>query len=220
MRLALPGRYMRKLRLRREGGFTLFELLLIVLVIAIVTVIGLPALMQQVHKNRMTGFGRELATQLRAGRIESIREHNPVVARLDLTTGELITFVDVHGALIDDDPDGIFNPIAGEDFKDTDYELARTDIFGVLTWAAPASQQVIDGFTLVDSERVCILDPDGSARDAGAFRYTDPFGNFMEVTVNPAPSGRVRVRKYNSELDLWLEDGENDVRWVWSNQTP
>ena len=105
-------------------------------------------------------------------------------------------------------------------FKDTDYELARTDIFGVLTWDAPSGQQVIDGFTLVDTERVCILDSDGSARDAGAFRYTDPFGNFMEVTVNPAPSGRVRVRKYNSEVDLWLEDGENDLRWEWSNQTP
>lgn len=202
---------------RSSAGYSLIEALLVFSVLAIVLAIGVPALLQQIHKSRMVGYGRELSLLVQRGRYEAIRQHVTVIARLDLTAGEAIAFADVDGVNAGDPPDGIYNPIAGAVHRSTDYEIGRAMLPGSIYFRAPDGFNVIEGFTTINGEQVVEVGFDGSVTDPGSFRFADDLSNYMEVIISPAATGRVRLRKYDEALTTWLEDREEGVRWKWYN---
>ena len=199
------------------SGFTLIESLLVIFILALVATLGAPALLQQLHKNRVVGYGRETSLLMQRSRYESIRQHVTVIARLDLAQREIVAFADVDGVNQGDPPDGSYNPVEGVVHRSTDYEVGRAILPGTMYFQAPAGHDVIDGFTTVNGEQVAEFGVDGSVTDVGAFRFGDNRGNYLEVVISPAATGRVRHRKYNEDLAKWLEDREEGVRWEWFN---
>jgi len=202
---------------RTRSGFTLVETLLILAVLAIVTTMGIPSLLQQIHKGRLLAYGRELSLLMQRSRYESIRQHVGIIARLDLSTREVIAFADLDGVNAGDPPDGIYNPITGAVHRSTDYEVGRATLPGTLSFAAPTAFLVVEGFTTINSEQVAQFTFDGSVTDTGAFRFADSLGNFLEVQISPAATGKVTLQKYNESTSSWLEDGEEGLRWKWYN---
>ncbi len=203
-------------RLRsRQRGFTLLEFLTVMLVLALVIGTGVPPLLQQIHRARVVGYANEVSRLLQIGRYEAIRNRVNVIVRLDLDERSAIAFGDVHGEALTDPPDGIFNPIDGQMHRDTDWEIGRAVLPGQLSYIAPASELVIEGFTTIDGEQVAQYQFDGSVSDPGSFRFADDFENYLEIRINPAATGKVTIRKYNEELAQWLENDEEGLRWEW-----
>jgi hypothetical protein len=203
----------RRIGARRGGGFTFIEVLVVMAILITAILVAFPALQTLIVRNKLEGAARELASMIQRGRLESVKRSVPVVVKVDPATAEVFAFADVNGPALGDPPDGIFNPVADEPFGVTDYSLGRWGLPGGVILAAPGSEPAIDGLTLVGSDRVVRLVPDGSVADVGAYRLGDARGNFLEVRVEPKATARVAVGKWDG-TDWWSR-GEGGHPWRW-----
>lgn len=208
-------------RNRSRKGFTLFELLVVIALIGIMATMTIPNFLRLIQRSKLTGITQESSLLLRMARDYAIRYNTDTVVRIDTTTNEIIAFVDMDGVLIGDPVDRIFNPIAGQPHRATDWELARYPLPSRVTFDAPAADPYPGGgnpvwaFTPIAGENVAVFEPDGSADLRGAFRFADAYGNFLQVRVEPAATGRVRIEKFHDADVAWYFRNENDKPWEW-----
>lgn len=200
-------------------GFTLFELLIVIAIISIMATMVAPNFLRLVQRSKLTGMAQQTSVLMRVARQNAIRYNQPVVVRADLDDGFVVAFVDVDGVALGDIPDLIFNPIPGQQHRATDFEVARYILPNHVTFGAPAADpdggDQVFGFTPVAGENVAVFRPNGSVDDLGAIRFADPFGNFIEVRVQPETTGRVRIRKFNDDDSLWYFRNETGKPWEW-----
>jgi len=204
-----------------HAGFTLFELLVVIALISIMATMATPNFLRLIQRSKLTGISQETSLLLRMARDYAIRYNTETVVRFDLNTSEVIAFVEVDGVLPGDPGDRIFNPIAGSPHRSTDWELARYQLPSRVTFDAPAADPPpctgtpICLFTPVAGENVAVFQPNGSADTRGAIRFADPFGNFLQVRVEPAATGRVRIEKFHDADVKWYFRNENNKPWEW-----
>ncbi len=157
---------------------------------------------------------------MRTARQNAIRYNAQAVVRIDQTTEEVIAFVDVDGVNIGDPPDGIFNSIAGQPHRATDWEFSRQTLPNTVDFDAPAadpySDGAISGFSDRAGDKVAIFQSNGSVEDLGAFRLADPFDNYLEVRVDPPLTGRVRTLKFSDADAEWYIRNETGKPWKWN----
>lgn len=85
--------------MRKNSGFTLFELMVVIAVIAIGASIAIPNMIPWPAKNRMSGAGREIYSAMQYTRLRAVKEKANVVINFD-TTGFGET--DTYAVFIDD----------------------------------------------------------------------------------------------------------------------
>ncbi len=200
-------------------GFSVVEMLVVIAIMGILATMGIPWLQNILHRTKMEGLISNSSTMFRLARSESIKQNVRTVVRFDLTLRRVEAFADRDGDTILDPPDGVYNPVAGEPFKTTDYWLGSFDLPAGIEFAAPAMLDEVDGFTTVDnnglSEEVAILLSDGSITDIGAVRLGDARGNFFEIRIAPQGTARVQVQKWDDIEADWFEKGEDGFTWSW-----
>jgi prepilin-type N-terminal cleavage/methylation domain-containing protein len=201
-------------------GFTLFELLIVITLIGIMSTLFAPNFLRLVQRSKLTGMAQQTENLMRMARQYAIRHNVPAVVRADLTGEQVIAFVDVDGPNLGTPSDLIFNPVAGQPHRATDFELARYILPSAVYFDAPAADPFGDGaisgfLPAVAGENVAVFRPDGSADSAGAFRFADAFGNYLEVRVDPPITGRVRIRKFDDVDVAWYIRNETDKPWKW-----
>ena len=206
-------------RSRRQAGFTLLELAITSTMLAIAAGMGMPAMLNYMQKAKLEGAAKQAVMMLNATRLEAITRGAPAVLAIDESTGELVAFVDVEGPVNGSLPDGIFNPVSGDVYKYTDYELSRFRMPAGLTFATPTGDvgvDSVDGFANpapIPAGRA-YFEIDGSVADDGAFRFADARGNFLEARIAAASTGRVELRKWDGLR--WREQGEGEAgAWDW-----
>lgn len=201
-------------------GFTIFELLIVIALIGIMSTLFAPNILRLVHRAKLTGMAQKTEVMLRTARQYAIRYNVQAVVRIDQVSEEVIAFVDVDGVNIGDPPDGIFNPIVGRPHRSTDFELSRMTLPNSVDFDAPAADPlghgVISDFTPVAGEFVAVFRPNGAAVNRGAYRFGDPFGNFLEVRVDPPLTGRVRTLKFSDADVEWHIRNETGKPWKWN----
>lgn len=207
-------------------GFNLAELLVILALIGVVATLGFPVIQNVLHKSKVRAAVRSATNLLQIARLEAIRRGAPTVVGIDADNGEIIAFVDVHGPAVTDPSDGIFNPVLGQPYRMTDYELPRVHLSG-LSFKDPdgdVGTGSIDGFdnpNLLPDSKV-IFQSDGSAMATGAFRLADLRSNYFEIRVAPAATGKLQLRKYDDSLAVnwdgshWYAEGEVSRGWTWN----
>lgn len=204
---------------RRQRGFTLFELLIVIALISIMATMAAPNLLRLVQRSKLTGITQETSLLMRMARQHAIRHNSQTVVRADLTTNEVIAFVDVDGVALGDPSDGIFNPIAGRPHMTTDWEVARYRLPSRVNFEAPATDPLLGGpvweFTPVGAENVAVFQPSGAAEHRGAIRFADAFGNFLQVRVDPAATARVRIEKFHDVDVEWYFRNQAGKPWEW-----
>lgn len=194
-----------------RAGFTLVELLIVLVVAILVIAMGVPGLLNVVARQRLEGQARELATLAHRARQQSLVRGVPTVLELD--GNRFVAFVDLHGDTLAAAPDGLFNPQAGQPHQGTDFRIGQGQLHHQLRFEGPGGTPGIDGFTDVGGVPKAIFSPDGSIRATGSFRIADVRGNHLEVRVAPRATGRVALYKWDGEA--WRANGEGGKSWDW-----
>lgn len=195
---------LKNVRARRQGGFTLVELLVVLAIAGIVMGAAMPAIYNAILRNQTEGAVREAASLLQRVRLEAIRSNRTGIVLLDPANRQLVAFVDVDG-------DRAFNPDPTATPRTADFEVARLPLPASIEFRDEGDQrgqQSVDGFTAVGGDPWAIFLPDGSVADSGAFRFADPRDNFFEARVEPAATARIEVRKWSPTDGEWQAPGD------------
>jgi type IV fimbrial biogenesis protein FimT len=203
---------------RSEAGFSLVELLIVLVLIGLMAVWGIPALLNTLNRTRLVNTGRELATLIQVARLEAIKKGG--------INGDLRNRVSVvrwdkdHRALqvlLDESPDGTWNPLTP---IGSAYTLPTGVSMQAPTEAINGGKSVVGWDDADNPDRYDgpIFLSDGSALDAGAFRLADTRGNFLEVRIDFPATGKVVIQKWFGGGDPdtnWFENGEAGNKWSW-----
>ncbi len=192
----------------KASGFTLIEVLIVLLVAAILLTLGVPLLNNMIQRAQLEGFARQMAILVQQARFNAIKKSNTQsVVRIDVAKKQVLSFADV-------DNDGVYDTTKG------DYQLGLESLPNGVEFAAPAADpKIAPGLSLdpsgtASSPGIAILLPDGSIKDPGSFRVADRHGNYLEVQVAPQGTARVQVLKWDGAA--WREQGYNGQPWVWN----
>jgi type II secretory pathway pseudopilin PulG len=212
----------RSTRLRASShtaGFTLVEMVVMMTTLAIAATMGMPALLNYMQRAKLEGAAHQMVMMLHTTRLEAITRGAPSVVAIDEDSGDLVAFVDVDGATSTAPPDGLYNPIDGDPYKQTDYELGRFRLPSGVKLANPDGDlgiDSVDGFVnpAPIPAHLAYFAIDGTVADDGAFRIADARGNFLEARIAATTTARVELRKWDGST--WREQGETEEgAWTW-----
>src|SRR5687768_13789419 len=209
---------------RRAGGFTLIELLIGMLLLLVLMMLGAPAFMRMLERQKAYAATTELAALLRLARLEAVKRGVMSGVTLDYATRTATAFVDL-------DADRL--PSAGDEtigrvVLPTNIEAWGPGDAGPGGGAASVSfpeNAELEGVALFDSTGAARI-PGGAAPPWGAFRLKARDENFFEVRVSPPITGRVSVLKWvggdPDDEDSWWENGKHGKAWRWydTGETP
>lgn len=206
----------------REHGFTIVEAFIVVLILAIVLALGMPALQNLIVRSKLEATAQETAVFFRLARLEAIKRGQPVVVAVDEANNEAFAFVDIHDAAGNPNPDGEFNPVGGLPARATDYRVEEWDAPTWVGFRGPtADPDALSGFTSPPDPPRIFFRPNGSVDDAGALRIADARDNFIEVRIDPALTARIQLRKWHRDDSTWYtrgverSGGSGKQRWEW-----
>ena len=181
------------------SGFTLLEMLLVLLFSASLLVIGLPALQQMVHRGRLEGAARECAIMCQRARLEAITQSVPVVVRFDTTRRLIVSWLDENG-------DGVQDP--------TETEVMAVGLPGTLDFAGPGSIPAIEDINVDADGGYVTFFTDGSIDLAGSVRFGDRRDNYLQLELGPRATGKTSIQKWDPITSKWLEPREGKP-WKW-----
>lgn len=203
-----------------DGGFTLIELLVVLAILGLISVLGIPALLNSLHRAKVEGAAEQVSAFARRARLEAIKRNRQTMLRADTTSNELTAFVDVNQNRV----------------RDTDEELLGRFTLPALVSFRGAPEGTSDDKAPVEGfggNPGPVFEPNGSVLTEGAIRVGDERGNVLEVRVVSAASGRMEIRKWLSaqmvvssdplaglapaDTDAgWFARGEERRGWVWN----
>ena len=203
-------------RNQRADGFTLVEIIIGLALIGVLFAISVPVAVKTIHQAKMSSVGYNCSILVRRAKSEAIKKNSPVVVRYDSGLKLLSAFVDVHGATVNDPPDWSFAPDPTQPPTATDHEVAQCALPAGLSWGGPADDPgILAGFTTWGTEKIAVLQPDGSIEDIGSWRYGDERRNYLAIQIAPTATARVTLLKWDEDTVKWREQDEDGKIWEW-----
>jgi len=173
---------------RGEGGFTIVELLVVLVVIGLMAAWGLPSMVQLLNRIRLTRAADETVVFMQRARLEAIKRSTTTQVTYNVATAKAPGSFEVTAT-------GVSTPLLGPS------PLPK----GIELWGPTDSSA--EG---THSKRNWTTGPtfnsDGSVDQTGAFRLRDQNGNYLEVNIEFQGTGKPVVRK-------WFGGGNADSNW-------
>jgi len=189
-----------------QKGFSLPELLVVLLILAILVVLALPQVISSRRHFRFSGMQRQIAASLSDARQESMSQRQAVTFRYDDAVKQAIIYGGSFGVL--------------GDAKNRSIVLADSGIEpDELTYGRPGGAQTsalsdTSNLTPLTGNAVEIkFQPDGSVVDAAdipkshaVFFYHNKYPDDMAFAISVlGAGGRIKVWRYNKNLQLYVE---------------
>lgn len=198
---------------RGEAGFTFIEIMIVVMLIGFMAVWGYPALLKTLNRLKLTAAARESSIFMQRARMEAVkRGGNAEVNYFDAATCPLglpcfIAFADLDG-------DGAF--VAANDAVIAGpYPLPKgIELWGPPDGAKEGANAIVGWDDIATPSPGPVFESSGAAQAAGAFRFRDPSGNFLEVRIEFLGTGKPTIQKWFGGT-TWYENGELGNVWQW-----
>ena len=174
--MTLPGK-----KPLRQGGFTLFEIMFVVIILGIVATLGLPTLQSSLTDTRLSGAATEIITALEFGQTTAMSTGGLVRITLDASSDSILVEK--------------FKPDA--DLLGVEAELDESDVEGgsYSTMGLPTNKGTDYSITFSAEDRFSGVDISSSTFGAGNFVIFDGLGA-------PSGGGTVTLSMGSSSITL------------------
>ena len=189
-----------------QTGFSLPELIVVLLIVAILVVLALPQVISSRRALRFSGLQRQVATSLREARQEAMTQKKPITISYEDAEKKIVTHGGKFGAF--GDPNNLSVELAGSGLEQD------TLIYGRPPGASGSALADTANITpLAGNSAVITFHPDGSVLDAvdlpqnnALFFYNSIYPDDMAFAVSVlGAGGRVKVWRYNKGSNLYVE---------------
>ncbi len=210
-RTGTAGQDRRSGRLSRGQGFSLIELLMVVVVIGLIGTVATPTFRGYMQTQRLHAASRDLVTNLRLARLRSVSERNPWVIMFLIGRRQYLMFADNGGggglatsAQFIEENRGNLRPDPGETIIGP-ISLTGGVMFGLVTANdLPNGLTTTTPVSFAGSPPTLVFYPNGSARETGIImlhlaervQANDPTG--QRAVILYKPTGSARSFTYNS----------------------
>ena len=191
---------------KQEKGFSLPELVIVLLVLSILVVLALPQVLSSRRLFRFTGMQRQVASALTDARQEAMSQRTPITFRYDNQNKEVIIYGGGFGTIGD---------TKNRKVQLTDSGLEQNDIvYGRPGGVSVAALSDGSNLTALSTKVVDVtFQPDGSVIDAannpvsGAlFFYHKKYPKDMAFAVSVlGAGGRVKIWRYSKGVNAYVE---------------
>jgi prepilin-type N-terminal cleavage/methylation domain-containing protein len=191
---------------RQQKGFSLPELIIVVLILAILCVLALPQIIASRRAFSFAGMQRQIASKMTQARQEAMSQRKPVTIAYRDADKKIITYGGQFGAA--GDPRNLTYQLSGSGLE------PQNIVYGRPGGANPAALPDTSNLTTLNSGEVSItFESDGSVIDSAnnpknnaLFFYNNlnPNGMAFGISVLGA-GGRVKVWRYNAALQSYVE---------------
>lgn len=192
--------------LQKQKGFSLPELIIVLLVVSILLVLALPQIISSRRLFRFSGIQRQIASTLRDARQEAMSQRKPITTRYDDVNKRLITYGGKYGVVGGADNQIVLLSGSGVEASEVKY--------GRPTGASTSALGDSTNLTTLSSNAVEVtFQPDGSVLNAAGnpenralfFYHTKyPTDTAFAVSVLGA-GGRVKVWRYSKGVNVYVE---------------
>lgn len=190
----------------RQKGFSLPELIIALLVLAILVVLALPQMMSSRRAFSFSGIKRQAATTLNAARQEAMAQRLPITVRYNNTDKKIV----VYGGKF-----GVLGNAKNQSFNLSGSGLEPSDIiYGRPVSATTAALADTSNLTPLVADAVNItFQPDGSVVDAAdnpqnnaLFFHNRIYPDDMAFAISVlGAGGRVKIWRYNQNTNSYVE---------------
>lgn len=189
-----------------QKGFSLPELVIVLLVAAIILVLALPQIISSRRLFRFSGMQRQVAASLRDARQEAMSQRKPITFRYQDNKKQIIIYGGSFGSY--GDQKNIVHEMTNSGLEQTDVKYGRPS--GVSAAALGDGTNL----TALNSSRVEItFQPDGSVVDASnnpqnkaLFFYHDKYRKETAFAISVlGAGGRVKLWRYSKGVNKYVE---------------
>jgi prepilin-type N-terminal cleavage/methylation domain-containing protein len=193
-------------KLKKQKGFSLPELLVVLLIVAIILALALPQILSSQRLFRFSGLQRQVATSLREARQEAMSQRKPITLRYDNANKRIITYGGSFGA--NGDPKNIVVELSGAGVDANDVKYGRptgvpTSALSDTTNLSSLSSNAVDITFQADGS---VIDASNNPQNQALFFYHDKYrlDTAFAVSVLGA-GGRVKVWRYSQGVNSYVE---------------
>ncbi len=190
----------------KQTGFSLPELIVVLLIGAIIVVLALPQILSSRRLFRFSAVQRQVATSLREARQEAMSQRKSITFRYDNANKKIVTYGGDFGALGD-----AKNPVAdltgsGVEFDDVKYGRPTgvpTSALGDTTNLTNLSSNAVEITFQVDGS---VIDAGNNPQNQALFFYHDKYrlDTAFAVSVLGA-GGRIKIWRYSEGVNAYVE---------------
>ena len=198
---------LKNILIKKQRGFSLPELMIVVLIISILVVLALPQVMSSRRLFRFSGLQRQVTSSLTEARQEAMSQRKPITVLYDDTTKRII----LHGGKFGDsgDAQNRIVELTGSGLGPDEIAYGRP---GGATTAALADTSNITPLT--GNAATIIYQADGSVIDTATqspknsalFFYNVNYEDDMAFAVSVlGAGGRAKIWRYNKTIRKYVE---------------
>jgi len=196
----------KEVKLSKQQGFSLPELVVVLLVAAIILVVALPQILSSRRLFRFSGLQRQVATSLRESRQEAMSQRKPITFRYDNANKRTVTYGGNFGAL--GDAKNVVVTLTGSGVEPDDVKYGRptgvpTSALSDTTNLTNLSSNAVEITFQADGS---VIDASNNPQNRALFFYHDKYrlDTAFAVSVLGA-GGRIKVWRYSQGVNSYVE---------------
>ena len=190
----------------KQKGFSLPELLVVLLVAAIILVLALPQILSSRRLFRFSGLQRQVATSLREARQEAMSQRKPITLRYDNANKRIITFGGSFGA--NGDPKNNIVELSGSGVDANDVKYGRppgapSSALSDTTNLSSLSSNAVEITFQADGS---VINASNNPQNQALFFYHDKYRSETAFAVSIlGAGGRIKVWRYSQGVNAYVE---------------